>query len=156
MIVIVDIDGTLSNCTHRLHNINPPTNSKKNWSEFFSCMDKDTIFHHTRVVVNALKEVGHTIVLLTGRPENYRNKTVDWIVETDVQFDVLLMRPKGDHHSDVIVKKDLLLGFLSEKGLQVSDILCAFEDRDRIIDLWKSMGIPVFEHRPYEGAKSEG
>jgi hypothetical protein len=149
--VIVDIDGTVANCSHRLPFIHPEAGCKKNWGRFFGEMDKDTLFPHIKEIVNALSSSGHIIVFLTGRPETYYQKTVDWITKNDIKYDFLLMRVKGDHSSDVIAKKTLLDNFLKTQGDKTyQDILCAFEDRDRIIDLWKSLGIPVLEHKPYE------
>jgi hypothetical protein len=54
----------------------------------------------------------------------------------------LYMRKAGDYRSDDIVKEEILDTQFKDK---INNILCVFDDRPRVIRMWRRRGIPVFD-----------
>jgi hypothetical protein len=132
---VVDIDGTVSDCNHRLHwlNVQP-----KNHKAFFAGMVLDTPIVPVIAVVKALADSGHRIVFCSGRPDTYKTETRDWIDRfIGVSGYDLYMRRGGDHRDDSIVKEELL------RQMRLVGIYPAmvFDDRQRIVDMWRKNGI---------------
>ena len=105
--VIVDIDGTIADNTHRNHFLN---NKKKDWDSYRELAINDDVHDDVIIVLKALKAIGCKLVLCTGRMERERTMTVDWLRKNDIfnMFSVLYMRKENDHREDYIVKKELL------------------------------------------------
>ncbi len=131
-LVIVDIDGTIADVRHRLHHIQPPR--KKTWKAFFEAMDGDTPIEPMIRQVHEL-ERKHDIIVVTGRPEQYRRRTEKWLKQNGVHYLRLFMRPEGDHRPDYTVKATVLREF--KKG----QIVLAIDDRGPVCDMWEKNGI---------------
>src|SRR5665213_2001730 len=82
--VIFDIDGTLANCSHRLHHI--LETRPKDWDAFFGAMDDDLPIRPIVQLFTELETAGNVIILCTGRPENYRQVTERWLWNNGVEF----------------------------------------------------------------------
>ena len=131
-IAIVDIDGTIADVQHRLHHIKGAR--KKNWKAFFEAMDRDTPLKPMIRQVHEL-EKEHDIIVVTGRPEQYRQRTEKWLKQNGLRYLRLFMRPKGDHRPDYTVKAEVLREF--KKG----QIVLAIDDRPPVCDMWEKNGI---------------
>lgn len=135
-IVIVDIDGTVADVHHRLHHIQGP--GRKNWKRFFEAMDSDTPIAPVIAKVRVLA-ADHQIVMLTGRPDDYRDRTIAWLKRHDVPFDRLLMRRAGDHRSDFVTKEDLLARLPRDR------VRLAIDDRAPVCEMYRRHGLEVWE-----------
>lgn len=134
--IIVDIDGTLADCSHRLHFVR---GKRKRWNKFFAAASKDK----PRVdVVSRVRELArqHKIHLVTGRPEEYRQQTLKWLSFYRIPFESLYMRESGDYRPDDVVKQEILdLCFDKDKvGLVI-------DDRPRVVRMWRSNGLEVLD-----------
>lgn len=143
--VIFDIDGTLANAQHRIHHIKK---RPKDWDSFFGSMIDDKPFWHIREVLLSLRN-GNTmpIIFASGRPEKYRDVTVQWLEKWDLHDSILsghirlYMRPDGDRRDDDIVKREIL-GKMWQDGWEP---LMAFDDRDRVVKMWRDNGVPCLQ-----------
>lgn len=137
-IVIVDMDGTLSDVGHRLHHIKGP--GRKNWNEFFERMDQDP---PNDEVVNMVREYAneHEIVIITGRPETYRQNTIDWLERNGVPFSRLYMRPSRNRRPDYVVKKEIL----DSLGPEKDRVALVIDDRPSVCDMWRACGLKVHQ-----------
>lgn len=131
-IVFVDVDGTLADVRHRLHHIRG--SARKNWKAFFEAMDRDTPIASTVAWVHSLAEM-HDIVIITGRPEHYRKRTIAWLKKNKVPFSDIFMRPDGDHRPDYEVKKEALARWPKSR------IKLVIEDRPPVCEMWLREGI---------------
>lgn len=134
--VICDIDGTLAEISHRLHYVK---GEKKDWKGFYSEMSKDKLRTDVYDVVEKYA-VDNTIVLVSGRPEDYRTETERWLAKHFIDYETLIMRPKGDSRDDTIIKKEIL-----DKYFKRDNIRIAIDDRPRVIRMWEANGIPVMD-----------
>ncbi len=131
-IVFVDVDGTLADVKHRLHHIRG--GKRKNWKAFFEAMDQDVPIPRIVAWVRSLA-ADHEVVIITGRPEHYRARTVAWLKKNKIPFSELFMRPDGDHRADYEMKRDALQRWPKER------IKLIIEDRPPVCEMWLKQGI---------------
>ena len=75
--IIVDIDGTLADLSHRLHHIK---GGRRDYEAFYAAMGADPLIKPIRDLVGILYEGAYAtgepvIILCSGRPERYRKVT---------------------------------------------------------------------------------
>ena len=131
-IVLVDVDGTLADVRHRLHHLRDER--KKNWKAFFEAMDHDLPIASTVAWVRSLAQ-NHDIIIVTGRTEHYRERTLAWLKKHAIPFADLFMRPDGDHRPDYEMKQDALQRWPKKR------IKLVIEDRPPVCDMWLKQGI---------------
>ena len=93
---------------------------------------------------NMLHAAGVHIVLCSGRTEQYRQDTVQWLEREGVRYHDLRLRRDGDRRSDAIAKKEML------RGLDRSEILFVVEDRSRVVEMWRAEGFVCLQCAPGE------
>ncbi len=139
--VIFDIDSTIACPKHRLHRL-------PDWAQFFEAMHLDPPITPVIKTLLALLSAGNHIILVTGRPDQYRNKTVEWLEAQNIQSYRLFMRPTGDKRPNHEVKSEILDQILSE-GYSV---FLAFDDRASDAQMYRSRGIVCLQNEPSEEA----
>lgn len=135
--VIFDIDGTLANIKHRLHNIK---DGKKDWDAFNNAMWCDVLKTDIHALYKMCSDAGYKIMIVTGRKEQYRNDTQAWLWSHGITFEQLYMRPDGDHRSDVDIKQEIFDNHIDGK-----DVLFAVDDRDRVVEMWRANNITCLQ-----------
>ena len=143
--VIFDLDGTLALIDKR-RALAAKDNGKINWKTFFDPMNISLDEPNIPVIEMAktLKAQGHSVVIFSGRDSISRTETMAWLKKFGVPFDVLKMRPEGSFTPDDVLKQDWLDQLFPNK----SDILCIFDDRDKVVKMWRSNGIACFQVAP--------
>lgn len=134
MDIVFDIDGTLANIAHRRHLVGT---KPKNWAAFQALAHKDTTFEPVAILARGLPFLDHRIILCSGRGEQERPVTEAWLKQHQIIYKRLYMRAAGDYRSDDIIKGELLDQMLAD-GF---DPKLVFDDRDRVVKLWRSRGI---------------
>lgn len=138
--VLCDIDGTIADCTHRQMYVQG--DGQKDWKNFFALMDEDTPIESTLKLVMEYKEKGHDIILLTARPEDYREMTEEWVARhTDIDPLTIIMRNSGDKRPDSEVKQQMFELYFKDKY----PIETMIDDRPVVIRMWESIGVPVID-----------
>lgn len=139
--VIVDIDGTLADTAHRLHLI---AGDAKDWDAFYAAQSLDPPIEAIVDLVEHL-HAGYEVVVCTGRPETYRDDTLEWLDEwLSFEVPVLYMRKAGDHRDDDVVKAELLDQIRADGW----DPVLAIEDRSRVVAMWRANGITCLQCAP--------
>lgn len=137
--VICDIDGTLSDPTHRLHLVK---DKPYNWPAFFDAMGDDGLHEPIRDLLRMV-DPPTQIILTTGRPETHRAQTEAWLRLYEIPFDVMHMRPAEDYRPDHVVKAQILDGILAD-GYRV---LFVIDDRQSVVDMWRERGLTCLQCR---------
>lgn len=132
---IFDIDGTLSDCSHRLHHIQK---QPKDWTSFFAACGEDSPIEHIISLAHALYKVGCTIIFVSGRSDECREATETWLDTNCLSTRYLYMRKAGDYRADDIVKIELLAQIRTD-GFEP---IMAFDDRNRVVKAWRAAGVP--------------
>ncbi len=130
---VFDIDGTIADCSHRIHHI-----EKKDWRAFFAACGADTPIPHIIGLAQDLASAGKRIIYVSGRSDECSAETARWLDEHKLPVGRTYMRKAGDHRPDNQVKLDLLKQ-LKADGYRP---IMAFDDRDQVVHMWRSAGIP--------------
>jgi hypothetical protein len=138
MSYIFDIDGTIADCSHRLHFIAGP---EKDWDSFKSheAIMADKPIGPVIEVFTRLAEY-HDITFITGRDESQRYSTELWL---EYNLGVLAlgcllgMRENGDRRKSHVTKEENLL----KLRLAGVNPVVAFEDRKADADMWRRNGL---------------
>lgn len=137
---LFDIDGTVADCSHRLHHIEK---HPKDWDAFFAMTDGDMAIPHIAELAHHLNALA-PVVFVTGRGAESRAATEGWLVRHGWQNIRLYMRAAGDRRDDGIVKSELLDQILADGFVPIM----AFEDRTRVVRMWRARGIPCAQVAP--------
>lgn len=128
--ILCDIDGTLAKIVDR----SPYANGDE--------YHKDVPRESTRFL---LQIIYHTTdlktILLSARDEKFRPETEAWLETHGIDFDELIMRKEGDVRNDALIKEELL----EEKILPRFNVLLVFDDRDRVVQMWRDKGLDCFQ-----------
>ena len=138
--IVVDLDGTVADCSHRLHFIQGET---KDWTGFFKASEFDKPIEPIVSLVEDIVNNGKVCLFLTGRSDMVEDETLNWITNTFPNFikDVdyhLVMRKEGDHRPDHEVKPELLADFKTK--MNHLDIDFILEDRSSVVKKGRELG----------------
>ena len=144
--VIFDLDGTLADITKR-REMSTKENGKIDWEIFFT--PENIWFDKPNVPVIEMVKIlsqKHRIVILSGRSKATKQETVRWLKKFEVPFDVIKMRPTTKEWlfmPDDELKKHWLDTLFS--GDKKNNILCVFDDRDKVVKMWRENGLTCFQ-----------
>jgi len=137
--VLFDIDGTLADIQHRRAHLKKP---KPNWARFNALMGDDT---PNEAVVSLYKTLwasqNFKLVLVTGRNEQFRKVTEQWLTWHEIPFSKIYMRPDNDSRADHIIKEEILDKLLA----QGAEIEFAVDDRNQVVNMWRRRGITCLQ-----------
>lgn len=141
--VIFDIDGTLSDVRHRLHYLE---GEQKDWLGFFSDMIDDppiesVVWLNQTLSRSCFENNEFAVIIVTARPDDYRNETLEWLKKHSVYYNRMYMRNSGDFRADDIVKLEILQQIL-EDGYEPFLVI---DDRPQVVDMWRSYGISTLQ-----------
>ena len=85
---------------------------------------------------------GFQIVIFSGRSKGTIHTTKQWLNKHNVPWSRLFMRPIKDFTPDDILKKDWL------DDIGKNNVLCTFDDRQKVVDMWRANGISCFQVAP--------
>ena len=143
--LVVDLDGTIADCTHRLHLING--DGDKDWLGFYNACKDDAPIQPMINMVRALNERHYSFIVVTGRSELAREQTMEWLSANNLwDYTELLMRPEGDYREDGVVKLELLNNFVAmslngNKGA----IEFILDDKDSVVNAYRGAGYRVLQ-----------
>lgn len=140
-VAIFDIDGTIADLNHRLHLVTSDRPKAERDKFHVLCIEDAEIFAITSML-HALRKDGWEIWLFTARPEMSRAATMQWLQKAGIEYEVLEMRADDDHRCDVDAKRDMAAKH------DMSRVRFVVEDRQRCVDLWRSMGLICLQCDP--------
>lgn len=144
---IFDLDGTLALIQHRRHFVE---GSIKDWPSFFAaCVDDLPNLPVIKTLQTLRKNA--EIWVWSARSDEVKRQTIEWLHKHGIfhpywnPFDApekLLMRKAGDHQPDEKLKAT----WLSEiEPPEYKRLTAVFDDRDRVVAMWRAAGIPCFQ-----------
>lgn len=147
-IIVFDLDGTLADGTHREHHLRE---DPKDWDSYFAACGADSVIDPIMMIFDALWAEAQDfdnasmpaitrrdVQVWTGRIEQYRQETLDWFA-THYGYvpKTLLMRETTDRTADDVLKRK----WLHEARARGDEVILVFEDRQRVVDMWRAEGI---------------
>lgn len=128
--VLVDIDGTLA--------IKSPERDIYDYTKVHLDSPNASVVG----LVNMLLDRGHHVTIMSGRSEDCRDVTEQWLAEHLEPGLPLYMRPSKDHRPDWIIKYELFSQHIANR-FHVRFVL---DDRDQVITLWRDrLQLPTFQ-----------
>ena len=141
--IIFDLDGTLALIDKR-REVSTKPNGKLDWGKFFNSTNIKLDEPNLPVIKTAqlFAEQGFNIVILSGRSNKTETATRSWLSKNKVPFNKLIMRNSETNHftPDWVLKKNML-----DENLDINDIFLVVDDRDRVVKLWRSLGLTTFQ-----------
>lgn len=146
--VIFDLDGTLALIDKR-RAISTLPNGKMDWDTFFDPKNIDLDQPNDAVITMAkmLKAAGNRIVILSGRSKATKDATKMWLKKFDVPFDILKMRPTSKDFK-FMPDDQLKQMWLDQLFTNKDDIVCVFDDRQKVVDMWRQNGLTCMQVAP--------
>lgn len=131
--IIVDLDGTLADITHRRKYVD---GNKKDWKNFNKNIIQDEINSWCREIIRRMIH-DHHVLLVSGRTDLLKAETIEWLKKHEVPFTDLMMRRDKDNRDDTIVKREILEGNIKP----YYDILFVIDDRAKVVKMWREAGL---------------
>ncbi len=160
--VIFDLDGTLADIDVRRDKSTKP-NGKLDWDVFFDAdnikLDKPN--HPVIKTAQMFHDNGFRVVIFSGRNDRSFNATVSWLKSHEVPHDLLVMRP--DKFKDKswpiadgnpatpdmrFMPDDILKKHMLDAFVDIDDVFLVVDDRNKVVDMWRSLGLSVFQVAP--------
>ena len=134
--IIIDLEGTLSNCSHRIHYWG--RNNFYQWNDLFHL---DTVHESMVEIINRYRVNGVNIILCTAKSVLRAPEVMSWLKKNELLelIDQFYFRKIRDSRPSPEIKKEMLRS-ISEKF----NILIAFDDRPDICEMYDSYGIPSY------------
>jgi FMN phosphatase YigB (HAD superfamily) len=140
---LFDLDGTLTNCDHRLPILKEDGADK--WDKFFLASANDPINLHVAHIFDMLPSV--QVQVWTGRGSIARDITIDYLQRNFAVNDQWIeynfrMRPLDDFRTGEDLKQAWLLDFQEITGGE--KFAYAFDDDPKMLEFYKRNNIPLF------------
>jgi hypothetical protein len=132
--VVIDLDGTVADCHHREHHLAGDT---PDWEAFFAGSHLDLPLTEGVAMANEHAQ-DCLVVWLTGRPERFRQMTVDWLAANGLPTANLNMRPDDDMRPAAVFKTERL----AQLG-ETYDISLIIDDDDLVVAALREAGWQV-------------
>lgn len=126
--IICDIDGTLAKMTGR---------SPYDYSQVMTDIPNRDVYR----LVKLLAFQGMRIILVSGRDGSCEAETRNWLTLYKIPYHFLYMRPAGNKENDAIIKKNIY----DEKIKDQYNIAFVLDDRDRVVNMWRSLGLTCLQ-----------
>ena len=160
--VIFDLDGTLALIDKR-RDVSTKSNGKLDWDKFFDPSNIKLDVPNPPVVKTAqmFHDNGFKIVIFSGRNDRSFHATISWLKSHDVPHDLLVMRPDkfkdkswpiadgNPATSDMrFMPDDILKKKMLDTFVDINDVFLVVDDRNKVVDMWRGLGLNVFQVAP--------
>jgi predicted kinase len=132
-VILCDIDGTLAHKGDR----DVYDDSK---------VHLDTADESVLSTISSMADAGYLTIFVTGRSDACRPQTEKWLRDVGVwDYDPqLLMRKAGDTRDDAVVKYEIFDREIRDN----CNVLFVLDDRDRVVEMWRRIGLKVYQVAP--------
>ena len=148
---IFDLDGTLALIGHRRHFVERER-GRQDWAGFYAACVDDQPNAPVLKVMESLRMFAD-IWIFSGRSDEVRAQTVAWLAKHtsfmrhDLEGPMLTMRQAGDYTPDDTLKRQWLGSMMDEDR---GRLVATFDDRDRVVKMWRDAGVTCFQVAPGE------
>tara|TARA_R100000231_G_C5273722_1_gene149446 strand:+ start:240 stop:713 length:474 start_codon:yes stop_codon:yes gene_type:complete len=148
--VIFDLDGTLADIEGR-RKMAMKSNGKMDWDIFFADRLIETDVPNWPVIQTAQSLFEKfNIAIFSGRSESTKTVTEEWLKKHNVPFNMLKMRPTKHPFKfmpDNKLKQQWLDDIFPGDSKKL-DIVCVFDDRDKVVKMWRDNGLTCMQVAP--------
>ena len=154
-IVIFDLDGTLATIDERMKKATggQSTESDYNKIDWSILHDPENIkMDEPNVPVvetcRLFYDNGYSIYIFSGRSDRTEEATKEWLATHEIPYHKLVMRPNTK--KEMFIPDDVLKqSMLDSLGkYEQSLILCVYDDRQKVVDMWRRNGLVCCQVAP--------
>ncbi len=92
--------------------------------------------------VGSMYQEAFEVIFVSGRTEGCREATEEWLTShVPFRYQALHMRKVGDIRKDAVVKREIFDQHIRDNW----DVTCVFDDRNQVVEMWRSLGLTVFQ-----------
>lgn len=144
-VVIFDLEGTLSDCSARIHHY-----EKKEYDAWNEEFLNDPINEKTAGLLRGYVQCGTKIIICTAKNVGHKADVEKWLAKNDLLKKIcdIFYRGKLDSRSAITVKRDMLR-IIEDKYT----VAAAYDDREDICEMYTRNGVESLLVKPDE--KSE-
>ncbi|GAA1812629.1 phosphatase domain-containing protein [Nesterenkonia flava] len=130
--IIVDIDGTLAKMNGR---------SPYDYTRVGEDLPNTPVLEYMHAIAD---NTGAAVIFVSGRPEQCRAETEDWLSKHVWHFTKLYMRSDAEHEDRVRDDK-VKLRLFNEHIRHNYNVHSVLDDRSRVVQMWRSLGLTVLQ-----------
>lgn len=135
---LFDLDGCLANDMQRRHKLPPTGSTADKYDRYHEAAFSDKACNPGARLLSEALRTGLSPLFITGRPDKFREQTVEWIVDAfGISNPIVLMRPKGLDIESPALKIQLL----QTHGFSAEQFEMAVDDRDDVLSAYRRYGI---------------
>lgn len=127
--IICDMDGTLALFPGK--------------SPYNRDFENDIVNEPVRSTVNFASSL-YRVVILSGREDQFQAVTEKWLNDNEIHYDEIHMRKSEDVRNDSIVKEEMYREYIEGQ----KNVFFVLDDRNRVVDLWRRLGLTCFQVAP--------
>lgn len=143
--LIVDLDGTLSDHSGRIHYI---SNGNLDLKSYHHECENDPPHWWCLVMIHAMRQNGYYPIIISGRPEEYKEQTELWLMTKcglgPGDFDLYLAHQGDTKEQCSEFKKRIYQDVVSP----AYNVLFVIEDWDPMVAMWRSIGVQCLQCNP--------
>ena len=139
--MLFDLDGTLADCEHRRHLLDK---TNEGWRAYYAACPKDSVNLPVAVAFDAMRAGGKQVWIVSGRSDEVKAQTLEWLTRYGLVPDRLIMRVASDHQPDHKLKRS----WLRDGTIPKDRVLCVYDDRASVVAMWREEGLACFQVAP--------
>ena len=131
--IIVDLEGVLTNCEHRMHYL-----KNKHYVAWNNLFSKDTVNKNMVDIIKRWRKTGKKIILCTAKSVTDSQEIIKWFVKYDLLtlIDSFFFRAEKDKRPSVEVKEEMLMNIFKRFF-----VIKAYDDRLDICQMYRKWHI---------------
>lgn len=135
--IVLDLDNTIFDDLHRYEKIDwqHPDNFWR-FHPYHELAFKDEC-KNKHLFLEAKEE----IIVITARPEYYRDTTNNSLKQHGITPRLMMMRQPDETRGSAVLKSELLDQALAWLEAKPCDITCAYDDRQDVVDMYLAKGV---------------
>tara|TARA_Y100000310_G_scaffold31362_1_gene29745 strand:- start:564 stop:1025 length:462 start_codon:yes stop_codon:yes gene_type:complete len=141
--VIFDLDGTLADISARRKLAIKMPSGVMDWSVFLDPVNIKLDVPNEPVIKMAqlFAEADFNIVIFSGRSDKTKHTTLAWLTRNRVPFHKLVMRDQ----ERIFMPDDQFKKQLLDEHADIDDVFLVVDDRQKVVDMWRSLGLTTFQ-----------
>ncbi len=117
------------------------------WPAFYRACTQDLPNLPVCTTFQLLQSTGADVWIWSARSDEVESETRDWLRSHELHPRELRMRPAGDYTADDTLKR---AWYESLRGTDRARLVGIFDDRAKVVNMWRSIGVPCFQVAPGE------
>tara|TARA_Y100001970_G_C14244439_1_gene867066 strand:+ start:3781 stop:4191 length:411 start_codon:yes stop_codon:yes gene_type:complete len=94
----------------------------------------DEVNHPIKNIVNNFHDNGYDILILSGRKNKYKEKSITWLNNNNINYTCIYLRDDKDYRPDDVLKKEIYMKHIEDNW----DIEFILDDRDKVVKMWRT------------------